>query len=371
MSIGTTIKKLRHAHDMTQEQLASLLNLTPAAISGWECDRNAPDVSQIPLLCRIFGVSADVLLGIDLSAQEERIEKIIDEAEKLRGRERVERYRLALAEFPASYRLMSLLANCLCYDGEDDTASARVKEKITLLERILEASKEEHLKNKAAWQLCVLYLNQGRRDEAVKIAESIPYLMYTQKDFEWLLAEEMEKIYHLHYGIQEEFASLCSKICNMSALAVDGKPFFTSEQAITMLEKIPKLYEAFYENKDYLGQACMLSLVYTRMAEQYAKLKDAPNTLACIKSALQYAKETDAYYEGLETGCYSISDVWEYPQLPKEKRHTSILANPDYDYPTTTISMDVDEENHQLKQLMSDLDHPEFDFIREEIQKLF
>ena len=80
MSIGSTIKKLRHEHDMTQEKLAELLNLTAAAISGWECDRNLPDVSQIPLLSHIFGVSADILLGIDLSAQEENIEKIIIEA---------------------------------------------------------------------------------------------------------------------------------------------------------------------------------------------------------------------------------------------------------------------------------------------------
>lgn len=34
MSIGSTIKKLRHEHDMTQEQLAELLNMTSAAISA-------------------------------------------------------------------------------------------------------------------------------------------------------------------------------------------------------------------------------------------------------------------------------------------------------------------------------------------------
>ena len=82
MSIGTTIKKLRCENDMTQEQLAELLNLTPAAISGWECGRNSPDISQIPLLSHIFGVSSDILLGIDLSVQEEKIGNIIEKAEK-------------------------------------------------------------------------------------------------------------------------------------------------------------------------------------------------------------------------------------------------------------------------------------------------
>jgi hypothetical protein len=47
------------------------------------------------------------------------------------------------------------------------------------------------------------------------------------------------------------------------------------------------------------------------------------------------------------------------------------LADRDYDYPTTTISMDVDEENYQVQCLISAVAHPIFDFIRDEIQKLF
>ncbi len=38
MSIGTNIKKLRRERDITQEQLAELLHLTPSAVSQWETD---------------------------------------------------------------------------------------------------------------------------------------------------------------------------------------------------------------------------------------------------------------------------------------------------------------------------------------------
>ena len=41
MSIGERIKELRRQKDMTQEQLAELLGITSAAVSGWECGRNA------------------------------------------------------------------------------------------------------------------------------------------------------------------------------------------------------------------------------------------------------------------------------------------------------------------------------------------
>jgi len=369
MSIGSTIRKLRHEHDMTQEQLAEMLNLTSAAISGWECDRNSPDISQIPLLCRIFGVSADVLLGIDLSTQEEKIESIIVEAEKCSGKESVNIYRLALAEFPASYTLMLNLAHSLDYAGEPETYNSRLKERIALYERIREGTKDAYTKNCAEGWLCRIYLSQGQRDKAMKIAESVPNFMFSYNDFELMLAEGKDKIYNLHHSIEENFASFCDDICFMTMLEVDGKPFFTHEQAISMLEKIPKLYEVFYENKDYLDDGLMLTLAYMRMAEHYAELKDAANAICCIESAIENARMVDAYYEGLSNGPYGITNTWDYPQIPKEKRHTSILANPDYDYPTCTIWIEKDGES-QVQRCMKNFLHARFDFVRDEIGKI-
>ena len=67
MSIGTTIKKLRRDRNITQEQLAELLGVSTNAVSQWECDKTAPDISHLPVLANIFEVSADVLLEIDIA----------------------------------------------------------------------------------------------------------------------------------------------------------------------------------------------------------------------------------------------------------------------------------------------------------------
>ena len=83
MSIGTTIKRLRREKDITQEQLAEYLGITSRAISQWECDRTAPDISQIPALCHIFDVSSDVLLGIDIEKTNEEIKRYLTEAAEL------------------------------------------------------------------------------------------------------------------------------------------------------------------------------------------------------------------------------------------------------------------------------------------------
>ena len=369
MSIGATIKKLRRQHDMTQEQLADLLNLTPAAISGWECDRNAPDISQIPLLSHIFGVSADILLGIDLSLQEEKINKIIVEAGKCNAKEAVGIYRLGLAEFPASYRLMLRLADLLVYEGEPETYDSRCKERIALYERIREGTKDAHLKNHAEGMLCGIYLRQGKREEAVKIAEGVPNFLFSHSDLELMVAQGKDKIYNLHHKIHCDFIAVCSDIFRISTLRVDGKPFFTHKQAITILEKIPKMYEVFYENQDYFLDADQLERAYTHMAEHYAELHDANNAIYCIKLALESAKQVDEYYEGLNNGPYGISETWDYPQMPKEKRQTSILVNPDFEYPTTTVWIDKSGES-EVQRLKRDLLHTRFDFIRDEIEKI-
>lgn len=370
MSIGSTIKNLRHKHDMTQEQLADLLNLTSAAISGWECDRNSPDISQIPLLSRIFGVSADVLLGIDLSVQEDEINKIVAKARECSDKEAVDIYRFGLAQFPASYILMSRLALALDYAGEPNTYNSRLKERIALYERIRECSNDAYLKNEAEGRLCGIYLRQGKRDEAVKIAESVPYFMFSRDDFERMLAQGKDKVYHMHHGIEKSFMTLCDDIYFITMISVEEEPFFTHEQAISILEKIPKMYEVFYENKDYFDCATTVALAYMRMAEHYAELKDATNAIRCIESTLENAKEVDEYYKGLDSRAYGISDVWEdYPKLPNEKRHTSILANPDFDYPTTTLWFGENEKS-QVECYLKDISHSRFDFIRDEIEKI-
>lgn len=369
MSIGSTIKRLRRENDMTQEQLADLLGLTSAAVSGWECDRNAPDISQIPQLSRIFGVSADVLLEIDLSIQEEKIDEIIMKAGHMTAKEAVEAYRLGLTEFPASYRLMLRLADELDYGEEPETYDVRLKERITLYKKVSEITKEPYLKNHADGKLCGIYIRQGKRDQALKIIEGVPRFMYSRDDLERMFAEGIEKIYNMHHGIQHTFLSLCEDIYFFTMQRVDGKPYFTHEQAITMLEKIPKLYEVFYENGDYLDKGWLVAWSYARMAEHYADMGDHTNTLRCIDAAICYAEKTDEYSVGLENGYYGISDVWDHPQLPKEKRHTSILSTPEYDYPTCTIWISTEGETH-VDRLKRDFSHERFDFIRSKIAAL-
>ena len=61
-TMGSFIATLRKANGMTQKTLAEKLNVSDKTISRWERDDGAPDLSVIPVIAEIFGVTCDELL---------------------------------------------------------------------------------------------------------------------------------------------------------------------------------------------------------------------------------------------------------------------------------------------------------------------
>lgn len=77
-SIGSFISALRKANGMTQKNLAELLNVSDKAVSRWERDECAPDLSLIPVIAEIFNVTADELLCGERKSSESANAKTIN-----------------------------------------------------------------------------------------------------------------------------------------------------------------------------------------------------------------------------------------------------------------------------------------------------
>ena len=63
-TLGKRIIANRKRLGMTQDKLAEQLGVTAQAVSKWENDQSCPDISMLPKLAEIFGISIDTLLGI-------------------------------------------------------------------------------------------------------------------------------------------------------------------------------------------------------------------------------------------------------------------------------------------------------------------
>ena len=70
-TLGMMIASLRKENGMTQLELAEKTGVTDKAVSKWERDLSCPDVTTIPRLAEIFGISVDELMQIKSESQHE------------------------------------------------------------------------------------------------------------------------------------------------------------------------------------------------------------------------------------------------------------------------------------------------------------
>lgn len=88
-TMGKFLAALRKANGYTQRELAEKLNVSDKTVSRWERDESAPDLSLLPVLAEIFGVTTDELI---------RGERIVDEKDNGKNREKTEKLYAHLRE---------------------------------------------------------------------------------------------------------------------------------------------------------------------------------------------------------------------------------------------------------------------------------
>lgn len=81
MSLGKRIQSYRKQRGLSQEQLASLLNVSRQALSKWEQDINVPNVEKIIEVAKKLDVSINELLGIEDETNNEyaKLESILNQ----------------------------------------------------------------------------------------------------------------------------------------------------------------------------------------------------------------------------------------------------------------------------------------------------
>ena len=78
MELGSRIAQLRQKAKLTQKQLADELGISAQSVSKWENRVAAPDISLLPRIAEVFGVSIDDLFDLTVDQRLNRIENRLD-----------------------------------------------------------------------------------------------------------------------------------------------------------------------------------------------------------------------------------------------------------------------------------------------------
>ena len=83
-TIGKFIAALRKANGMTQKELGEKLFVSDKTVSRWECDECTPELSLIPAIAEIFGITTDELLR----GERNNPERASDDSEEVLNRQK-------------------------------------------------------------------------------------------------------------------------------------------------------------------------------------------------------------------------------------------------------------------------------------------
>ena len=291
MSIGTTIKKLRRDRNITQEQLAELLGVSTNAVSQWECDKTAPDISHLPVLANIFEVSADVLLEIDVSKskkQSEIKEFVSKHAEYFRQGKTEERLKLCRAmqkKYPndetVRYHLMCVLQNGFISEYFDEI--------VLLGEQLLESSNIEY-RAEAIRVLCQTYVLKGDRAKALQYADMLPPV----EDLHRHVLEGEALVEHC----QKYFWQVCGKMSfYMTSLVNCEASGYTHEDKHSMLNTMYGIFQMIFNNKDFGYWNDRLSKLSFFMAIESAKIGEYEQALKELEMMLNHIENYQGFTE--------------------------------------------------------------------------
>lgn len=299
MSIGSTIKRLRREKDITQEQLAEYLGITSRAISQWECDRTAPDISQLPVLCHIFGVSSDVLLGIDIEKSNDEIKKYLTEATDLgnqgKGAERTALLREANKKFPRDFRIMERLADSLVceYSRKGIKEYGEVFE---LCNRILAECTDSNIRYEAIDTLGVAYGYAGKKDEMLKLAKEMPRTHFSYENFmmyRWKGDADFEEF-------QGYLSFLIYHTAEMIGLVVgqrhdNGEFIYPLEDRIYLWETEVAFLELLFPDGDYQITAQLGEVACSFLCTTYLRKQNYEESWHWLEKGANFALHMDTY----------------------------------------------------------------------------
>lgn len=189
MDLGNNLKVLRNNKNITQEDLAEYLSVSPQTVSKWENNVSAPDISLLPLLAEFYHISIDELLQYNSIERREKtkelskyVHKLLDEG---RNKEAYDWLKNQMAEWSLSVGVNHLFASVIrqyANERQGDEKNQLLYEAISQCEKVINLDQSESDRTaQAKMTMCFCLFDLKRYKEAEKIANTLPSIFSSRE----------------------------------------------------------------------------------------------------------------------------------------------------------------------------------------------
>ena len=343
-NLGQRIKELRKRNDLTQEKLADLLNVTYQSVSKWECGTTMPDLSMIVPLARVLHTSADDLLGMKPTEQDERQAYFDSEYFEFWKKEDHDTdytiAKQAVEEYPEEYKYWYWLGSVEYYISFSRQKQEEFLEMMdTSIKHSLiayENGTDERVRRIALWNIICAYRYSGRIGEARKYAELYPESNPTSRnDAIELCLEGEELLVHQQGQLLDALDKLCNILNRMGEWRDIADP---RVRACAEAEKT--IIETIIPDGNTLRFSIYVRAIHEKLADIALEAKDYDAAVEELKKAWEYAMASDRamtadkqYYTGLllDRCDYDYSNCRQWESTEKDLLLERLRKNEKYD----------------------------------------
>ena len=316
INIGNKIRELRKKKGITQEGLASVLSVSPQAVSKWESGLTYPDMEMIPIIAGYFEVSLDILFDYDIREIKAKIQKLIDDAWEYffdDTQKYIEIMMNALEEYPGNEDLLLALLEAYEYNLRDKGDASHLDEMIELSQKIITESNDFIRVCNVKDIQAAAYLKKDDYQKAKAVLETLPR-EYDLRD--WAFAFRLSGRDKLNGATM----SRCHHLQSLyQACMEEGNAWFFMDQH-------PDVKFRDYTSDDYIPEALkcyqkglrvlttfLLNDIYENPAEQY--LWDGMQTFhwsfhLCIAACYKKIGNIDECENYVAEAYQLVSVVW-------------------------------------------------------------
>ncbi len=302
-SIGSILRRLRKERGWTQEAMATKLGLTAQAVSKWEQEVTSPDIAQLVPLATLFGVSADVLLGIAPDAMQKAIDaqKAADLTDAVDNVTSLAAWEALARRYPHSHEIRAELARAHQYRASElsyEEGVAHYRKAVWLLESLLDDCTDDRLRFDAIYDLNFLY-SQRLRDvnNACRIAEMGAPMGSTKEEMLARITEFPGHTYWAQVVFRNSGEAMAWALIQMTESADTEVKLRAYRTALAVLDLT-------YNDGNLAWIGYVYYELYRRMAALFAKTGDRD----AFYEVLERWYAVTAYDDALPIGIYTYPD---------------------------------------------------------------